>query len=149
MSGRNDELREAVARAVFFQAFSPDDQAIGLAQDYWDKNYWPEDRPRAYRAADAILALPALANAEERARVAEARVRELHTLLDAQMGTPCEEIRHAQEVEALTRRVAELEGALRQAKHVLRGHDPEQPYMRAIRSALAPAALLPTEAARG
>lgn len=31
----------------------------------------------------------------------QAKVRDLTTLLDKQMGTPCEEIRHAQEIEAL------------------------------------------------
>ncbi|WP_038366480.1 hypothetical protein [Bosea sp. UNC402CLCol] len=36
----------------------------------------------------------------ERGKSAEARVRELSLLLDKQMGMPCEQIRHRQEVEA-------------------------------------------------
>ena len=43
----------------------------------------------------------------DRAFAAEARVAELTTLLDQQMGTPCEQIRHRQEIENLRALVLE------------------------------------------
>jgi hypothetical protein len=39
-----------------------------------------------------------------------AKVRSLTILLDGQLGTPCEQIRHRQEIEALQTRIAELQG---------------------------------------
>lgn len=51
-------------------------------------------------------------DAQGRAEAAEERVRQLVTALDAQHGTPCEQIRHQQEVEALEERVRVLEKAL-------------------------------------
>ena len=45
----------------------------------------------------------------EKIAVSQARIAELVTLLDQQLGTPCEEIRHAQEMEVAQARIVELE----------------------------------------
>jgi hypothetical protein len=47
------------------------------------------------------------------------RIAKLVTLLDAQMGTPCEQIRHAQEVAERDEQIARLEADLRMVRAAL------------------------------
>ena len=49
------------------------------------------------------------------------RIAELVTLLDQQLGTPCEEIRHAQEMEVAQARIVELRHALAELLYVQDG----------------------------
>ena len=50
--------------------------------------------------------------AQARAEGFQERISELVALLDQQLGTPCEGIRHAQEIEESQAKIAELENAL-------------------------------------
>jgi hypothetical protein len=83
--------------------------------------------------AHARTDIPALiaayrSQAGEIARL-RARVAELVTALDAQNGTPCEQIRHAQEVEALRERLAAarsvMEDCAKKADALKECHKPE------------------------
>jgi thymidylate synthase len=47
-------LRDAVARAIFYSGFHPDDVANGNAAKKWDE--WPDEQVRQFKKADAALA---------------------------------------------------------------------------------------------
>lgn len=64
---------------------------------------------------DSIASGAAITKSAAAEREMQERIRQLTEWYDRQNGTPCEQIRHAQEVEALRAQVAALEKVLRLA----------------------------------
>ncbi|MCV9940888.1 hypothetical protein OIU35_31445 [Boseaceae bacterium BT-24-1] len=69
----------------------------------------PDERTDEERAESALAILDIIRPAFD---AKDRQVRELALLLDKQMGTPCEQIRHQQEVEALQAKLAQAGEAM-------------------------------------